>query len=278
MVITLILCLFEFVYFLGIAFEEYLSSESIKLPIYQLWPQWSDAFNQYFPFIVTIAFSLLGCPIGYAMAFLYAKIHIIFYKKSGKYKYEQINDGPIPVKDLILNSLFASWFTFSIGYDISNWPLLQDIFTYPDNIAGGPTMVQITTFIGILPWLILIFGAMFAGCWILKNAHVFYVKKKETTEIEIYKENVGNLFWNMLKGFAGISTLFTIISVIINLQSEILVIGNSAWDVLGVFGIILIIIPIFYFPIYIITGNGNKQWITRMLKKLMPESSKPGPI
>jgi len=171
------------------------------------------------PIISMIAF-IIG---GYLFTPLFLFLHKKVLGRNLKYGIREMQ-RPKDFKGAFMNSLFPALLAFNIGILLSDESILHDLL-FVDTFNAGPAINQILTLLFLFPLVSGIGIGVFSATYFLLESGIEYTNKERKkvlrgsfpTEVR----SIGGFYLYYLKGYAGISVIFSLFSLIFSFFSVI---------------------------------------------------------
>lgn len=222
------------------------------------------------PIISMIAF-IIG---GYLFTPLFLFIHKKVLGRNLKYGIREMQ-RPKDFKGAFMNSLFPALLAFNIGILLSDESILHDLL-FVDTFNAGPAINQILTLLFLFPLVSGIGIGVFSATYFLLESGIEYTNKERKkvlrgsfpTEVK----SIGGFYLYYLKGYAGISVIFSLFSLIFSFFSVIEG-GNLAIYMINIilWPFIPFCITLFMVPVSIIqdfTYERRKKFTLKWAEKL----------
>ena len=246
--------------------REYVSNFVVILP----GPLWSDIILLYILPVLSFLIVFLIAPI---IIHLYLKIHQVSTKIGTKtyYGIVEVGDKVGPWK-LFRRAFIVSLFSFSISALIvaaGQGRLFRENII-DDIILNEAEAVFLGTF--FLSFIIII---IFLPIWYLEDAGIVGYKYNAEKRMPPKIVGISSLYSSILEGYAGISTIFILITYIIQCLNFLIQIGGTIFQAALLTPLILIILPfiitgLFAIPLFLYeqTLGTSVKRIHKRLKKL----------
>ncbi len=210
---------------------------------------------------IDIAIIFLSIPIISIIAFiiggyLFTPLFLFLHKKVlGRNLIYGIREmqRPKDFKGAFMNSLFPALLAFNIGILLSDESILYDLL-FVDTFNAGPAINQILTLIFLFPLVSGIGIGVFSAAYFLLESGIEYTNKERKkvlrgsfpTEVR----SIGGFYLYYLKGYAGISVIISLFSLIFSffsllegLSIGIYIINITTWPLIP-FCITLFMVPV----------------------------------
>ena len=132
---------------------------------------------------------------------------------------------PKKFKGAFLQSLFPALLAFNIGIMLSDETLLQNFLFIDTFLAAGDVIIQILTLVFLFPIVSSIGVAVFSATYFLLDSGIEYTnkerKKVKRGSFPPEVRSVGGYFLYYLKGYAGISVIISLITLMISYFSAL---------------------------------------------------------
>lgn len=222
-----------------------------------------------YPLVILI----FGVLFGYIMGPLYLLLHKVTIGRRMTYGFS----SPATSEDATFRQLGRGFFPGLVAISFATMliPYLSNLVLYDYVVNWGSAEVVFFTFIVSLIFTTALAAIIFAGVWSLNDARLVYSNQAKVLEaggiIEI--RSVGGWFQQLLKGYAGISVIFTYLVIITEFWNSMQGVSDPLSLIL--LGAIMVPIPVYaalaVLPTIVVLDllkNHRTSFMFNMAKKL----------
>ncbi len=211
-----------------------------------------------------------GVLFGYILGPFFLIVHKKVIGRKMVYGVQNLMD-PNPDKfKKLLQGLFPALMALNFALMFSNNPAISQ-FLFGENYNPNAPEVGVTlilTLLALLPIMTGVSCALFSPVWFLTDAGIVYSNKEKTKikRLPLEVRSVGGWYLYLLKGYAGISVLFSFYNLLVLYFSTEEISGNIV-----LFPALPLLIAIFIIPTAVIldiTTEKRKAFLLKYAKKI----------
>ncbi len=150
----------------------------------------------------------IGFFISYIISPFFLRLHRTIYKSKYEYAIENCQENRA-IKLNFLRIFFPALFCINLSLILAEIPAIREFFIKPSMLGStNNAVITMMTLIPLIGITAIISLAIFTAIYFLIDSGIIFIRNKEK-EKNTHVQNVGSWILNVIRGYAGISVIFT---------------------------------------------------------------------